>query len=174
MKNQTKKISAPAEIYTSPTLERFMARANPARQRRTEQLMELGDRIYDAIVAKYGDRHGVLKTFAEAMGRKQSEVSKWISGRHNFTVDLLFTIQEHLGIELLVTTPAQPSKEVVKYVAVMVSAAAPAHKMALPQPEMQTKDWPNDQSFVLKSGQIVSICKKNKISDIPSGALYGF
>ena len=41
------------------------------------------------------------KQFAEKMGKHPSEISKWLSGTHNFTQDTLFDISKILGIRLL-------------------------------------------------------------------------
>ena len=37
------------------------------------------------------------KQFADLMGRNPSEVTKWLSGRHNFTIALLQEISDALG-----------------------------------------------------------------------------
>ncbi|MGN0194986.1 MAG: helix-turn-helix domain-containing protein [Candidatus Cryptobacteroides sp.] len=40
------------------------------------------------------------KQFAELMGRNPSEVTKWLSGKHNFTIALLQEISEALGSDI--------------------------------------------------------------------------
>ena len=40
------------------------------------------------------------KQFAELMHRKPSEVTKWLSGEHNFTIALLQEISDVLGVEI--------------------------------------------------------------------------
>ncbi len=59
--------------------------------------MGLAAKISDAL-AKKGMKQ---REFAEKLGKKPSEISKWLSGTHNFTHDTLVDIQSILGIELL-------------------------------------------------------------------------
>lgn len=40
------------------------------------------------------------KQLAEAVGRRPSDVTKWLSGNHNFTVDLLSEISEAVGARI--------------------------------------------------------------------------
>jgi len=40
------------------------------------------------------------KQLAEAVGRRPSDVTKWLSGSHNFTVDLLSEISEAVGARI--------------------------------------------------------------------------
>lgn len=43
------------------------------------------------------------KAFAEMMGKTESEISDWLSGERNFTVDTLTEIEQALGLSLLNT-----------------------------------------------------------------------
>lgn len=43
------------------------------------------------------------KQFAMLMGKTESEISEWLSGNRNFTVDTLTDIEQELGIKLLNT-----------------------------------------------------------------------
>ena len=56
------------------------------------------------IAARIGDRLKVLewtnKDLAKEMSKQPSEVTKWLSGTHNFTVDTLVQISDVLGIKL--------------------------------------------------------------------------
>lgn len=67
--------------------------------------MEEKGNIRRAVVAsQIGEAMGVRgitrKRFAEMMGRSPSEVTKWLSGKHNFTIDLLSEISEVLGVQI--------------------------------------------------------------------------
>ncbi len=42
-----------------------------------------------------------ITTFALELDRKPSEISKWLSGNHNFTIDTLLEIEDQLKINLL-------------------------------------------------------------------------
>lgn len=64
------------------------------------------------FVKKYGDIivrvHQILrergitqKNLAERMGKSQSEISKWLSGEHNFTLRSLTRLEATLGTEII-------------------------------------------------------------------------
>lgn len=47
-------------------------------------------------------KNGLSKrSFAEALGKRPSEVSKWLSGQHNFTLRTLATISAYFDEELI-------------------------------------------------------------------------
>lgn len=43
------------------------------------------------------------KQFADALGKKPSEVTKWLSGQHNFTIKTLAMLSSFFGKSLIVT-----------------------------------------------------------------------
>ncbi|MBA3900168.1 MAG: helix-turn-helix transcriptional regulator [Bacteroidetes bacterium] len=51
------------------------------------------------------------KYLAEQLGKKESEISKWLSGSHNFTSDTLGLIEYHLG-EAITICPKDVKTEV--------------------------------------------------------------
>ncbi len=55
------------------------------------------DRIH-AILEERGLRQ---KDLAEMLGKKESEISKWMRGTHNFTIDTVSSIEEVLGAPIL-------------------------------------------------------------------------
>jgi transcriptional regulator with XRE-family HTH domain len=59
--------------------------------------MILASRINEAIKSRGWSQ----KQFADEMGKKPSEISRWLSGTHNFTTDTLWHIEQVLGIRLL-------------------------------------------------------------------------
>ncbi|MBK8922648.1 MAG: helix-turn-helix transcriptional regulator [Saprospirales bacterium] len=59
--------------------------------------MMLAAKIEDAMTAKNIGK----KQLAEMMGQRPSVITKWLSGKHNFTVDTLTDIQRVLGVRLL-------------------------------------------------------------------------
>jgi transcriptional regulator with XRE-family HTH domain len=68
--------------------------------------MSLASRINEAIKMRGWSQ----KQFAEAMNKKPSEISKWLSGTHNFTTDTLWHIEQILGIRLLVESETGQSR----------------------------------------------------------------
>ena len=73
--------------------------------RRTRDRMLVANKIADALKAK-----GISqKKFSEMTGRSESEVSEWLSGDRNFTIDTLSDIKKYLGIDLLNTSSMRTS-----------------------------------------------------------------
>ena len=81
-------------IYTRNILEEFLSLSSSEELARTQTRMMLAAKIYDAMIAKGIDK----KQFAELLGHRLSVINKWLSGRHNFTVDTLTDIQRVLGV----------------------------------------------------------------------------
>jgi transcriptional regulator with XRE-family HTH domain len=51
------------------------------------------------------------REFAAMLGKKESEISKWLSGNHNFTTNTIGKIQNVLG-EDIITIPLYSKKEI--------------------------------------------------------------
>lgn len=78
-------------------LSELLGNITPSEQAKTDKKMILAAKIANAIKAK-----GLKKSeFAEQMGKVPSEISKWLSGTHNFTSDTLIDIERTLGIQLI-------------------------------------------------------------------------
>ena len=90
-----------ARKYKSDVLSNFIARRSPAEFEKTKRNMLLSVLIEDALKAKNWSK----KQLAEAMHKNPSEVTKWLSGTHNFTLETLYLIESYLGITLF-TVPS--------------------------------------------------------------------
>lgn len=89
----------------SASLTRIINTIDEDKLRRTRDRMLVANKIADALKAK-----GISqKKFAEMTGRSESEVSEWLSGDRNFTIDTLSDIQKYLGIDLLNTSSMRTS-----------------------------------------------------------------
>jgi transcriptional regulator with XRE-family HTH domain len=84
------------KTYSSQAIEDLLGEITPQELSSTEKRMLLAASIDDAIKAKGWKK----MDFAVSLGKKPSEVSKWLSGTHNFTADTLFNIERVLGINL--------------------------------------------------------------------------
>ena len=71
--------------------------------RRTRDRMLLACRITDTLRKK----RITQKRFAQMLGKRESEVSEWLSGNRNFTIDTLSDISDCLGITLIPTPPCE-------------------------------------------------------------------
>ena len=89
----------------SASLTRIMNNIDEDKLRRTRDRMLVANKIADALKAK-----GIKqKKFSEMTGRSESEVSEWLSGDRNFTIDTLSDIKKYLGIDLLNTSSMRTS-----------------------------------------------------------------
>ena len=81
----------------SATLTKIMSSITEEEKRRTRDRMLIAVKIADALEAKKLSQ----TAFAELMKKSESEISEWLSGNRNFTVDTLSDISDCLGIRLL-------------------------------------------------------------------------
>jgi transcriptional regulator with XRE-family HTH domain len=99
-----------AEEYDSPILGDFLNEISADQQEKTDKRMRLAARIDEAIKAK-----GWKKSdFARALNKRPSEITKWLSGTHNFNTDTLFDIEKVLGIDLVALSNS-PKEQVIVY-----------------------------------------------------------
>ena len=78
-------------------LDNLLAEITPEQQARTNRKMRIACIIDDAMKAKGLGK----KQFADKVGRKPSEITKWLSGTHNFTIETLADIERVLEIRIL-------------------------------------------------------------------------
>lgn len=81
-------------------LGRMIDQVDPMKLAKTRNRMMVAANIADAMKAKNLNQ----KQFAKLMGRTESEISDWLSGDRNFTIDTLFDIGQALGVSFLSTT----------------------------------------------------------------------
>lgn len=112
-----------ARNYTSKLIDDLLDEISPAEQEITDKRMLLAAKIDDAIKAKGWSK----KDFAKAMNKYPSEISKWLSGTHNFNSDTLFEIERVLGIRLI-NLPETANEQVFVFKINVTSGA----KMAIP------------------------------------------
>lgn len=73
--------------------------------------------------------------FAEKINKRPSEITKWLSGNHNFTIETIFEIEEKLGITIV--NLSEPAKEIsgeskcIKVVVPDVKLNLPIHERLL-------------------------------------------
>lgn len=78
---------------TSRTLEEMLGPIPTNIQAEVDLSFEISDRI-DALMRQRGLSK---KQFAEALGRRPSEITKWLSGQHNFTIATLAMLSSFFG-----------------------------------------------------------------------------
>ena len=63
--------------------------------------IDLSFKISNRIVELMNDRHLSRKQFADALGRRPCEVTKWLSGQHNFTISTLAMLSSFFGESII-------------------------------------------------------------------------
>lgn len=88
--------------------EKFLANVPKEIQEEVSLNIDIANRIYDLLKSKKMTQ----RKFAALMGKRESEISRWLSGTHGFTTATLAKIAAVLG-EPIVVVKRQPE---VKYV----------------------------------------------------------
>lgn len=93
--------------HSSEILDRFFnSEESPLLYEQTLRKMIIASRIDDVLKSK-----GISKKdFALSLKRTPSEISKWLRGTHNFTIDTLTEIEHSLGVNLLNENKIQNTK----------------------------------------------------------------
>lgn len=83
--------------YSDPLFDEMLALVPAEISRRHDLLVDIGSRIEEIL-----KRKGWSQTdFAKAMGKKDSEISKWMGGGHNFTIATIARIEAVLEEDIL-------------------------------------------------------------------------
>lgn len=77
--------------------DRIVAETPPALKKQLDMSFAIADKL-DATLKERGMTQ---KEFARMIGHTQAEVSRWLSGTHNFTLATLAKISVTLGVNLL-------------------------------------------------------------------------
>ena len=88
------------KIVTNPLFRECLAQVSEKTRAEFNLSFEIADRI-DAILKAKGMSQ---KELARKMGKRESEVSRWLTGRHNFTTNTLADISLALD-EPIVSVP---------------------------------------------------------------------
>lgn len=85
------------EMKRSNIIEARRKHVNPLARQNIDLSFQIVDRIHEILVAK-GLKQ---KDLAMKLDKKEAEISKWMRGTHNFTIDTLVTIEKALGAPIL-------------------------------------------------------------------------
>jgi ribosome-binding protein aMBF1 (putative translation factor) len=102
------------EPYKSKAIESLLSDIDSKLEKQVECRMKLAAKI-DNARKKLG---WSKKQLAEKFSKRPSEISKWLSGTHNFTTDTLFDIQLLMGIELINLEDKQKEQNLHFYIEV--------------------------------------------------------
>ena len=78
-------------------MEERRRHVNPETRERVALSFQIVDRIHEILV----QRNLRQKDLAEMLGKSEAEISKWMRGTHNFTIDTVVSIEEALQAPVL-------------------------------------------------------------------------
>ena len=78
-------------------MEERRKHVNPETRERVTLSFQIVDRIHEILV----QRNLRQKDLAEMLGKSEAEISKWMRGTHNFTIDTVVSIEEALQAPVL-------------------------------------------------------------------------
>lgn len=86
-----------ARIEAATEIKEVLERTAPNNRKQIRAKMLLAARIDDLLQAKGWSK----SSFAEKLGKRPSEITRWLSGTHNFTIETLSDIAHTLEIDLV-------------------------------------------------------------------------
>jgi transcriptional regulator with XRE-family HTH domain len=88
------KKQTPAKKHSSALISGLLNETTTAEKLQVSTKMQVAARLHDLITAA-----GLSKgAFAEKVNKNPSEITKWLSGTHNFTIDILCEIALALNV----------------------------------------------------------------------------
>ena len=91
----------------SSIIEERRRKVNPE----TRRMVDLSFRIVDRIHEILKEKGLKQKDLALRLGKNESEISKWMRGTHNFTIDTLVSIENVLGEPIIEVCYSQTAHE---------------------------------------------------------------
>lgn len=83
--------------YANPLFAEILAAVPEKNRRESERSFAIAGRISEILSRKGWSQ----ADFAKAAGKKESEISKWMSGTHNFTIRTISLIETVLGEDVI-------------------------------------------------------------------------
>ncbi len=81
----------------SSILEKRRKAVSPEARQMVDYSFQIANRIHEVLESK-GMKQ---KDLADRLGKKKPEISKWLRGTHNFTIETLASIENALGEPLI-------------------------------------------------------------------------
>ena len=79
--------------HTVKSLDEMLGPIPERLQQQTELSFAISDRIYELM----RERGLTKKQFADSLGKRPCEVTKWLSGQHNFTLATISMLSSFFG-----------------------------------------------------------------------------
>ncbi|MBL7904017.1 MAG: helix-turn-helix transcriptional regulator [Bacteroidales bacterium] len=118
-----------ARKHNSSKLQELLDEVTSLEMEQTRNKMQLAARIDEFMRDKGWNK----SQFAEKVGKNPSEITKWVSGTQNFTVDVLTEIASALGVEITALFGKQQVQVIYRKEIVVKSVGVPtAIKLTTP------------------------------------------
>jgi len=98
------------ETYKDEALNSLLSEITPSEQAKTDAKMLLAVKIADAMQAKGWNKTRLMK---EMRKTNPSEITRWLSGTQNFTVETLVDLERVLEIRLLDLGDAKSTEKTI-------------------------------------------------------------
>lgn len=105
----------------SNIIEARRKQVNPIVRQKVDLSFQIVDRIHEILQAE-GLKQ---KDLALRLGKKEAEISKWMRGTHNFTIDTLVSIEQALGAPILQVVHQKDCIHAYEFEPMMVSEPLP-------------------------------------------------
>lgn len=99
------------ETYKDDALNSLFSEITPSEQAKTDAKMLLAVKIADAMQAKGWNKTRLMKEMRKS---NPSEITRWLSGTQNFTVETLVDLERVLEIKLLDSGEAKNAERTIK------------------------------------------------------------
>lgn len=99
------------EKYNDEALNSLLSEISPSEQAKTDAKMLLAVKIADAIQARGWNKTRLMKEMGKT---NPSEITRWLSGTQNFTVETLVDLERVLEIKLLDLGAARNAEKIIK------------------------------------------------------------
>ena len=98
-----------ARTYSSSTIQAAMQKRDSGSTNRTRTSMLIAARIEDILQ----ELNWRKKDLAEKLGKQPSEITRWLSGTHNFTINILADIETATGRKIIQVVERQTASRVI-------------------------------------------------------------
>ena len=112
------------ETYNDEALNSLLSKITPEEQAKTDAKMLIAVKIADAMQAKGWNKTRLMKEIGKS---NPSEITRWLSGTQNFTVDTLVDLERVLEIKLLQLTDEQSAEKTIQQYRIEVYAPLSRH-----------------------------------------------
>jgi transcriptional regulator with XRE-family HTH domain len=99
------------KTYNDEALNRLFSEITPEEQAKTDAKMLLAVKIADAMKTKNWNNKRLMKEMGKT---NQSEITRWLSGTQNFTVETLVDLERVLDIKLLQLQDNKPTIKTIQ------------------------------------------------------------